>query len=236
MVIESDASRLGWGATLKGQGLRTGGQWLTSKQEMHINCLELLAASLAIQAFAKEKRNIRILVRTDNVSTRAYIAKSLWGDSLMADESLSHADMEVVHGAPDILDSRASPRSTESESQRGVKSNKGPLRLDAPPTIVLTDLGVDGSPRSRHVCIPSHAPTPTLLQLEAGPSSRSNGCICSRLESFRWYANPPWCLILYTYTGKDSAGESQSGLSGSNVEDTTHGILSYCSYCADIHF
>ena len=73
MVIESDASRLGWGATLKGQGLRTGGQWSTSEQEMHINCLELLVASLAIQTFAKEKRNIRILVRTDNVSTRAYI-------------------------------------------------------------------------------------------------------------------------------------------------------------------
>ena len=73
MVIESYASCLGWGATLKGQGLRTGGQWSTSEQEMHINCLELLAASLAIQTFAKEKRNIRILVRTDNVSTRAYI-------------------------------------------------------------------------------------------------------------------------------------------------------------------
>ena len=73
MVIESDASCLGWGATLKGQGLRTGGQWSTSEQEMHINCLELLAASLAIQTFAKEKRSIRILVRTDNISTRAYI-------------------------------------------------------------------------------------------------------------------------------------------------------------------
>ena len=75
MVIESDASRLGWGATLKGQGLRTGGQWSTCEQEMHINYLELLAALLVIQTFAKEKRNIRILVRADNVSTslRAYI-------------------------------------------------------------------------------------------------------------------------------------------------------------------
>ena len=73
MVIESDASRLGWGATLKAQGLRTGGQWSDSKQEMHINCLELLAASMGIQTFAKEEKNIRIVVRTDNVSTRACI-------------------------------------------------------------------------------------------------------------------------------------------------------------------
>jgi len=39
---------------------------------MHINCLELLATPLAIQTFAKEEKNIRILVRTDNVSARAY--------------------------------------------------------------------------------------------------------------------------------------------------------------------
>ena len=75
------------------------------------HCLELLAASLAIQTFAKEKRNIRILVRTDNVSTRACI--NHFGGLLMANESLSHADMEVVHRAPDILDSRAFPRGVE---------------------------------------------------------------------------------------------------------------------------
>ena len=44
LAIESDASPLGWGAALKDQELKTGGQWSTSKQEMHINCLELLAA------------------------------------------------------------------------------------------------------------------------------------------------------------------------------------------------
>ena len=77
----------------------------------------------------------------------------------MANESLSHADMEVVHRATDILDSRASP----SGSGRGVKNNKGLLQLDAPPTIVLTDQGEDGSPRSGHVCISSHTPTPILL-------------------------------------------------------------------------
>ena len=77
LVIESDASRLGCGATLKGKKLRTGGQWSTSKQEMHINCLELLAASLAIQSFAKEMKNINILVRTDNVSARKTMAPRL---------------------------------------------------------------------------------------------------------------------------------------------------------------
>ena len=73
MVIEMDASSLGWGATLKGPDLRTGGLWPVEERQMHINGLELLAASLAIQAFAKDQINISILVKTDNVSTRAYI-------------------------------------------------------------------------------------------------------------------------------------------------------------------
>ena len=147
------------------------------------------------------------------------IHSSLWGNSLMADKSLSHADIEVVHRAPDILDGRASPRGVESRSGRGVK-NKRLLRLDAPPTFVLTDQGEDGSPRSGHVCISSHSPTPTLLQLEAGPSSGSNRCICSRLESFSGVCKPS-VVPPPTYTCKDSMGESQSGPSGSNMEDTT---------------
>ena len=73
MVIETDASSLGWGATLKGPDLRTGGLWSVEERQMHINGLELLAASLAIQAFAKDQINISILVKTDNVSTKAYI-------------------------------------------------------------------------------------------------------------------------------------------------------------------
>ena len=47
-----------------GQELRMDGQWSTNKQEMHINCLELLAASLAVQVFAEEKRNVNMLANT----------------------------------------------------------------------------------------------------------------------------------------------------------------------------
>ena len=48
----------GLGSNLEKQRAeRTGGQWSTSEQEIHINCLELLAASLAIQTFTKEMKN-----------------------------------------------------------------------------------------------------------------------------------------------------------------------------------
>ena len=44
------------------------------------------------------------------------IHKPFWEDSLMANELLSHADMEVVHRPSDIPDSRAPPRNDESGS------------------------------------------------------------------------------------------------------------------------
>ena len=75
-------------------------------------------------------------------------------------------------------------RSVESGSGQRVKNNKGPLLMDAPPIIAFIDPGEDGSPKSEHVCIPSYTLTLTLVQLKAGPSSKNNRCICSRLESF----------------------------------------------------
>ena len=52
LTIETDASNTGWGARCG--SLQTGGPWSPTEARMHINCLELLAATLAIQAFAKK--------------------------------------------------------------------------------------------------------------------------------------------------------------------------------------
>ena len=49
LSIESDASLLGWGASC--QGVRTGGPWSPDEKKFHINCLELLAASFAVNPF-----------------------------------------------------------------------------------------------------------------------------------------------------------------------------------------
>ena len=73
LIIESDASRQGWGATLRGQEVTKGELWSVNKQDYHINCLELLATAMAAKIFAKEQKNVKILLRTDNIPTRAYI-------------------------------------------------------------------------------------------------------------------------------------------------------------------
>ena len=73
LTIETDASTTGWGALC--QDVRTGGPWSKTERRMHINCLELLAATLAVKCFAKDKRNIRIHLRMDNTTALNYINK-----------------------------------------------------------------------------------------------------------------------------------------------------------------
>ena len=71
MMIDPDASLQGWGATCK--GISTRGPWSPQGQILHINCLELLAATLAVQTFAKNRLGISILLRIDNTTAVAYI-------------------------------------------------------------------------------------------------------------------------------------------------------------------
>ena len=60
MTIILDASLQGWGATCN--GVWTRGPWSSQEQTLHINCLELLAATLAVHTFAKERSGITILL------------------------------------------------------------------------------------------------------------------------------------------------------------------------------
>lgn len=71
ITINSDASLTGWEACYHLQ--TTGGPWSEEETRMHINCLELLAATLIVKAFAKNKSRISILLRIDNTTAVAYI-------------------------------------------------------------------------------------------------------------------------------------------------------------------
>ena len=73
VVIESDASKSGWGAIC--QGVSTGGKWTAGEAASHINYLELTAAFLALQSFTKDLNNVGVLIRMDNRTAIAQINK-----------------------------------------------------------------------------------------------------------------------------------------------------------------
>ena len=71
LIIASDASLLGWGATCDGQPAQ--GQWSTLEVSHHINYLELLAAFYALQTFAANAQNLHVQLKLDNSTAISYI-------------------------------------------------------------------------------------------------------------------------------------------------------------------
>ena len=60
----SDASLQGWGAVMNDKS--TGGRWLPTESEHHINYLELLAAFFALQCFHSSLSGKHIKIMIDN--------------------------------------------------------------------------------------------------------------------------------------------------------------------------
>ena len=89
LEVTTDASLQGWGAHTN--TVATGGRWLQSEGDAHINVLELKAVLLGLRSLVKTD-GIHVHVKTDNLTTLAYIrnmggsrsqqcnivAKSIW--------------------------------------------------------------------------------------------------------------------------------------------------------------
>ena len=73
MEIETDASKMGWGAYCMGDF--TGGCWSQEEKTLHINALELIAATFGVQAFCKHRKVTLVLLKSDNATVVAYVNK-----------------------------------------------------------------------------------------------------------------------------------------------------------------
>ena len=71
LTVDSDALIYGLGASC--QSVSKGGPWSPQERTRHINFLELMAATLALKTFMKNKMGLSVLMRIDNTTTVAYI-------------------------------------------------------------------------------------------------------------------------------------------------------------------
>ena len=71
MIIQTDASTLGWGAVFGDQ--EVGGRWTSLERISHINILELQAAFFALKSFCKETIKGHVQLQIDNTTAVAYI-------------------------------------------------------------------------------------------------------------------------------------------------------------------
>ena len=120
LVIETDASTTEWGAVC--QGKRTGGPWSVKEQQMPFNCLELLAASLAVQTFAKSSEDIVILLRMDNTSALTVYQQD--GRNGVSSTEHPHArSVDLVHGEANTADSHSPSWRPERNCRRRFASD-----------------------------------------------------------------------------------------------------------------
>ncbi|KZS02254.1 Uncharacterized protein APZ42_000775, partial [Daphnia magna] len=74
LIIFSDASRLGWGASLN--SATTKGPWTSQDLFRHINELELVAALYALRVFTVHSVGVSVRIMLDNVTAVHYINKA----------------------------------------------------------------------------------------------------------------------------------------------------------------
>ena len=192
LTLETDASLTGWGATC--EGTRTGGPWSREEQHLHINCLELLAAILAVKCFAKSKRSIKILLRMDNTSAIAYInklggtvshvlnnlTKQLWLWCMERDISLQAQHLPGVMNTIADSESRVMVDRTDwmihPQIFQEVNRKWGPLEVDLFASRLTTQI-------RRYI---SWRPDPEAIAQDA---------FTVDWAEWKGYANPPWNLI-----------------------------------------
>ncbi|CAG2233745.1 unnamed protein product [Mytilus edulis] len=72
VIIQTDASKLGWGAVLNEQ--KIGSRWSNDEKDNHINCLELLAVYYALKSFKDDLNTVEnVKILTDNTTAVSYI-------------------------------------------------------------------------------------------------------------------------------------------------------------------
>lgn len=75
LVIETDASTMGWGFHCPFSQTRMGGPWSPVEKKLHINALELKTANTAVKSVAKNKQNVHIHLKMDNTTAVTYVNK-----------------------------------------------------------------------------------------------------------------------------------------------------------------
>ena len=192
LIIETDASQTGWGARCG--NLQTGGPWSPKEAAMHINCLELLAATLAIQTFAKRKENVLIHLKMDSTSALTYInkmggtvspdlnrlTKELWSWCLTKNVTLRASHL------PGILNKRADEESRIMKDRsdwmlcpeifRSIQAQLGPLEIDLFASRLTKQL-------------------PTYVSWRPDPEALETDAFSMNWNGLKAYANPPWNMI-----------------------------------------
>lgn len=191
-IMFTDASKKGWGCSCS-QG-RTGGLWNQQEAQQHINILELKAALLSLQTFARDKTNIHLRLMMDNVTAIACVdkmgsisvtcnavAKEIWSFCIMRGIWVSSAYIPGIDNVEADEESRVHNLDTEWAVKTDILTSALDI-LGAKPEIDLFASRIN----CKFPQYVSFRPDPEAVAVNAFTLSWSNK---------RFYAFPPFCVI-----------------------------------------
>ena len=191
LVLFSDASKAGWGATIG--GYHFSGLWTREEGKWHINNLELLAVWKALKASENLVTNRVIAVHGDNTTALSYIAKKrrnkIKGSVPVNKRTLSVDRREERHPNYSVCAGDEEFHSRLPQQEESSNPNRMDTSLVSMSRSVEEVGGTDGGP-FRHCLKPS---TSFVLLSSLRPKSSRSGCNASRLEQHGSVCLPSVC-------------------------------------------
>ena len=166
---------------------QTGGPWSVQESQNHMNWLELRAAFLAVQCFAKDHQQCHIQLYIDNTVTIAYINQMGGTHS----RKLCHLALQLwdwcMPSQSDHSPCRAHTWKCQCDSRPRIKTHLWLKRLEAEQNNLSVTAAEVQPIHSGSVCIIS---AENFLQLEAQSNGDSSGW-----KHHNSYMFPPFALI-----------------------------------------
>lgn len=194
VFLETDASDFGWGVACPTLGQKSGGHWSQEESKLHINCKELLAAWLGLQAFVSNIKKAHIHIKMDNTCAVAYlnrkggvhskplckVALSLWQWCL--DRQLT-VSAEHLPGIENIQ--------ADTESRRKLDSSEWELDQE----VFLKLMRLRGSHEVDLFASRLSTKLPRYYSWRPDPGAEAVNALTQNWTIIRGYAFPPFCLI-----------------------------------------
>ena len=196
LVIETDASTMGWGFNCLFPQVKMGGPWSPIEKKLHINALELKAASIAVKSMTKSKEKIHIHLKMDNVTAVTYvnkmggtkspilteIAKDLWEYCLAKKITLTAEHL------PGFLNQTAD---WESRNVSTISTNSWRLNPQ-----IFTQIDLQWGPLEMDLFADRlNAQTEKYMSWKPDPFAVGTDAFLANWEGMKAYAFPPFCLI-----------------------------------------
>ena len=150
MVLQTDASKTGWGASC--QGLTTRGVWSKEERSLHINVLELLVVKLALLSFTKKKGS-----KTYTLSDRQYNSIKVFEKDgrceVFGNDQIKQRDLGLSSVTWDHSYHKIPPKQSKHNCRQRIEGEDRFFRVETQPKGVSRASSMNGEPSSRFISI-----------------------------------------------------------------------------------